>query len=244
MATELTIKMQAFEGPLDLLLHLIKELKIDVYDIPMTELTTQYLAYIHSMRELQLDVASEYLVMAATLLEIKSRMLIPRPQEVDEEEVVEEYEDPRQNLVEQLLEYERFKASAKVLAEKSQERSLYFAKEVSDLSNLQEGARLKDGEFTSQDLWNALKKMMVKAQAKQPLQANIYHELYTVEELMDTIVHKLEVNQQRMPMSECFPDMNRHAIVTTFLAMLQLVRSQSITFEQSEVYDDIIIVKI
>lgn len=102
---EYKVKIGAFEGPLDLLLHLIHQLEIDIYDIPVAEITEQYLDYIHTMKELELDVASEYLVMAATLLAIKSKMLLPKqePDEPDEDYTVEE--DPREQLVERLLEY-------------------------------------------------------------------------------------------------------------------------------------------
>ncbi len=97
----LTLRIGEFEGPMDLLLHLIKEMKIDIYNIPMVELTHQYLSYIHSMQEMELEVASEYLLMAATLLEIKARMLLPKPKvEIDEVEVEE---DPRYYLVEILI---------------------------------------------------------------------------------------------------------------------------------------------
>lgn len=110
---EYQVKIEAFEGPLDLLLHLINRLEIDIYDIPVAKITEQYLLYVHTMRELELDVASEYLVMAATLLSIKSRMLLPKQEEeLFDEEFLEEEEDPREELIEKLIEYRKYKSAA------------------------------------------------------------------------------------------------------------------------------------
>src|SRR5690606_37814039 len=122
----MNIKTVGFEGPLDLLLHLIKTLEIDIYDIPMHEITDQYLLYIHTMQELELDVASEYLVMAAELLGIKSKILLPRHEpEDDQMEYEEAYEeDPREELVARLIEYRKYKEASLELKEKEKERSL------------------------------------------------------------------------------------------------------------------------
>ena len=111
---EYNVKIDAFEGPLDLLLHLINRLEIDIYDIPMAAITEQYLIYIHTMKELELDIASEYLVMAATLLAIKSKMLLPKHEEELEEDFEYE-EDPRDDLVEKLIEYRKYKEAAQEL---------------------------------------------------------------------------------------------------------------------------------
>jgi len=190
---DLTIKVAEYEGPMDVLLHLIREMKIDIYDIPMNELTKQYLNFIHSMKTLELEVAAEYLVMASTLLEIKARMLLPKPklEELDEdgEPIVE---DPRDQLVQQLLEYQQIKENAKKLEELSFLRGLHFGKEASDLSSMQE------------------------------------------------IIH---TDKKQVPFEECFPAFNRHAITTTFLAMLQLVREHRVRFIQSSPYEDILIEK-
>lgn len=238
----LTVKVATFEGPLDMLLHLIKELKIDIYDIPMVELTHQYLAFIHSMQEMELEIASEYLVMAATLLEIKARMLLPKPKVEDFEEDAFVEEDPREDLVNQLVEYKQIQENAKKLEEMSIERSMHYGKEATDLSNLQEMIPLQEGQVTTQDLWNALKKIAQRNIAKMPLKANIQHEVHSVEEIMDSILHKMEGQEEkRLRFEECFPEMNRHAIVTTFLAMLQLVREHKVRFIQHVPYEDIYI---
>ena len=198
-----------------------------------------------TMKTLELEVAAEYLVMASTLLEIKARMLLPKPklEELDEdgEPIVE---DPRDQLVQQLLEYQQIKENAKKLEELSFLRGLHFGKEASDLSSMQEIIPLKEGEVTTQDLWNALKKLARKNIAKMPLKANIQHETHTVEELMDSIISKIEhTDKKQVPFEECFPAFNRHAITTTFLAMLQLVREHRVRFIQSSPYEDILIEK-
>lgn len=130
MTEQLTLVLTDFEGPLDLLLHLIKQTKIDIYDIPIAEITAQYLDYLHQMQVLKLDVAGDYLVMAATLMKIKSKLLLPKAPELIEEET-EEYVDPRQELVDQLLAYQAFQKVATVLQERELERQQLFAKPAS-----------------------------------------------------------------------------------------------------------------
>jgi segregation and condensation protein A len=119
----INIKLDVFEGPLDLLLHLIKKAEVDIYNIPIAEITEQYLEYLKAMEELDLEIASEFIVMAATLLEIKSKMLLPKPK-INEEEAADQ--DPRIELVEKLVEYKKFKEFANFLREITQDYELYF----------------------------------------------------------------------------------------------------------------------
>ncbi|MGO2108479.1 MAG: segregation and condensation protein A, partial [Staphylococcus equorum] len=126
------VKLDAFNGPLDLLLHLIQKIEIDIYDIPMKSLTEQYMQYIHAMNQLEINVASEYLVMASELLMIKSKMLLPQSEEVDELE-----EDPREDLVGRLIEYQNYKEYTEILNEKKSERAFYFSKHPTDLTHLE-----------------------------------------------------------------------------------------------------------
>ena len=151
---ELNVKLDIFEGPLDLLLHLIKTMEIDIYDISIAEITEQYMSYIHTMRKLDLEIAGEFIVMAATLMSIKSKMLLP--QEIVELDEDSEYEaiDPREALVQQLLDYKKFKYVATVLKELETERGDYFTKEVTDLSMYeQESKPLEPNEITTIDLF-------------------------------------------------------------------------------------------
>lgn len=135
-SNELKLELDAFQGPFDLLLHLIKQMKVDINDIPMSEITSQYLAYLHSMKEFQLDIAGDYLVMAATLLEIKSRLLLPIEPEPDLEGDYEP-EDPRQVLVQQLLLYQQFQDVATALEIKQVERAELYTRPSEDLSGMQ-----------------------------------------------------------------------------------------------------------
>ena len=151
------VSLEIFEGPLDLLLHLIRENEIDIYDIPIAKVTEQYLEYLSLMEALDLDVASEWLVMAATLLEIKSRMLLPedKDQEVDEDEKI----DPRLELVERLIEYEKFKGAAEVFREREAQRSRMFVRGATHLDfDLKPTFDLDD--ITAVDLLGALQRML------------------------------------------------------------------------------------
>ncbi len=160
---EYNVKTEAFEGPLDLLLHLINRLEVDIYDIPMSQITEQYLHFVHAMQELELDVASEYLVMAATLLAIKSKMLLPKHEEELEEDVEMLEEDPRDELVEKLIEYRKYKEAAQELKQKEEERVLMYTKPPSDLS-----------QFTERDMEQSL----------QTLDVNIYDMLGAFHKLL------------------------------------------------------------
>ncbi|MFZ1353667.1 MAG: segregation/condensation protein A, partial [Enterococcus aquimarinus] len=158
---EIQIKLDVFEGPLDLLLHLIQKLEIDIYDIPIAAVTDQYMKYIRAMKAFELGVAGEYLVMAATLMAIKSQTLLPTmTSDYDFEEDYEQ-EDPRETLVTQLLEYRKFKYAAECLAEKAEERSQYFTKEPMNVVAFksEEQLILKANQLTTIDLFLAFHQM-------------------------------------------------------------------------------------
>ena len=131
------VKLDAFNGPLDLLLHLINEFEIDIYDIPMRELTEQYMQYVHAMKQLEINIASEYLLMASELLMIKSKMLLP---DTPQEDLLEE--DPRDELVEKLIEYQNYKAYSEMLNEQRELRAHYYTKAPTDLSHYEQSERM------------------------------------------------------------------------------------------------------
>lgn len=133
---EIKIKLAVFEDSLDLLLHLIQKLELDIYDIPIADVTEQYMEYIHTMKTLELEVAGEYLVMAASLMAIKSQMLLPKQELEPIDDAYEE--DPREALVAQLLEYRKYKYAAEQLSEKAEERSQYYTKEPMDIEDYRE----------------------------------------------------------------------------------------------------------
>lgn len=238
----LTIYLESFEGPLDLLLHLIKDLKVDIFDIPMADLTQQYLNFLHTMKELKLDIAGEYLLMAATLLEIKSRMLLPKKEVEVDDDSFEFEEDPRDELVNQLLEYKQMQEAAKVLKEMQTERGQFYTKSITNLESHQQSVPLVPGEVSTEDLLHALQKMQQKLLLKQPLSTRVKHEEITIEATMDVILKRLTEKGKpgfRIAFTDFFEISERPQIVNTFLAMLELVRERKIFFTQTELYGEI-----
>lgn len=214
-----SIKIPAFEGPLDLLLHLIKENKVDIYDIPIAVITGQYLQYLEMMEELNLDVAGDFLVMAATLIHIKSRMLLP----VDEEAPGEE-EDPRLELIQRLLEYQTFKDASLGLREKEEEWMNIFHREpVKDEEAEAESAEPELYLFDVNlfDLLGAFKKILDTA---PPEAVRITREALTVKDKISHIMEMLEHNDT-VRFEDLFKeDGSRIQIVVTFVALLELMR--------------------
>lgn len=208
-----SVKIPVFEGPLDLLLHLIKENKIDIYDIPIALITKQYLDYLDMMRELNLDVASEFLIMAATLIYIKSRMLLPKN---ETGEIIEE--DPRIELVERLLEYQAMKEASYGLKEREEEWSGVLTR-PSIIDNEPEELYLFDINIF--DLLTAFKRLLDRLPPEtQPITA----ETLTVK---DRIAYILDVLEERdsVTFEDLFNDMKtRDMLIVTFLALLELIR--------------------
>lgn len=241
----LTIKLESFEGPLDLLLHLIKELKVDILDIPMAEITEQYFQYLHAMQELRLDIAGDYLLMAATLVEIKSRMLLPKKTIEIEEDFYDEGNDPREELIQQLLEYKRIQEAAKILKEMQEERGEYYTKLPADLEHYRQSIPLEAGEVSRDDLMQALQKMYQRMQKKKPLHARMNHEEVSVERTMNHILGRFEKHANKinlqLPFTSFFDIPSKTAIVNTFLAMLELVKERKIVFKQDHTYGEILL---
>lgn len=235
------VKIEAFEGPLDLLLHLINRLEIDIYDIPMAEISEQYLLYIHTMSELKLDDASEYLVMAATLLAIKSKMLLPKHEEETDDEVFFEEDDPREELVERLIEYKKYKEAAFTLKEKERERGEIFMKPPSDLSAYAEPANQADTDLgvTIFDMLGAYHKLMRRKKLKKPLVTKISQQEISIEGRMDEILADLSKSYTKVPFFSFFPTEDRQYIVVTFLAMLELMKRKEILVDQDGNFSDI-----
>lgn len=237
------MKLDGFEGPLDLLLHLINRFEIDIYDIPMAEITEQYLLYIRTMQELELDVASEYLVMAATLLAIKSKMLLPQHEEMNEEleDVVEE--DPREELVERLIEYKKYKEAAKELKERERERGQIFTKPPSDLSDYSQEIEAcgADLQVTVYDMLGAFHKLLRRKKLQKPLSTKIAREEISIEQRMDEIREKIISSNRAFYFEELFPSHEREHIVVTFLAILELMKRNEILVEQQTNFAEIVI---
>jgi segregation and condensation protein A len=221
----LEVFLETFEGPLDLLLYLIRKHNLDILDIPMARLTRQYMEYVEAMSATQLDLAAEYLLMAAWLTEIKSRMLLPRPQEAIEDE-----EDPRAELTRRLLEYEQMKLAARRLDEHPQAWRDFSLVEVWVDKVVQE--RLPD--VTMDDLTEAWKALLAKAKVSQ--HHRITREELSVREHMTRVLRQLQ-DRDFVPFEELFsPQRGVPELVVTFLAVLELVKEKLALVSQQEAY--------
>jgi segregation and condensation protein A len=212
-----SIKLPAFEGPLDLLLHLIRENKIDIYDIPIALITHQYLEYIEMMKELNLDIAGEFLLMAATLVHIKSRMLLPV-----EEVTGEEPEDPRFELVQRLIEYKAFKDASLAFKELEDEWGNVFHREPVDESpEGEEAGELDLFDLSLFDLLGAFRKLLDKA---PPEMMGITRETLTIKDRITFIMEKIE-NRDTVKFEDLFEEnRTRTYLIVTFIALLEILR--------------------
>lgn len=232
---EYKIKTGSFEGPMDLLLFLIKKNKVDIYDIPIAEITEQYLDYIAKMQEFNLEVASEFLVLAATLLLIKSRMMLPKQLAADSDS--EEEEDPRQELVERILEYRRYKEVSSRLDEMAEKEKLFFTREPMELPV----QKLPPDNLSLDKLVEAFKLVMaVREELKIP-DAIVAHEEFDVDKQTVKIMELLIKADGRVLFDEIFETGSRQELIVTFLALLELIRRKSVIAAQSGMYGDIYI---
>ena len=225
----LEVFLEAFEGPLDLLLYLIRRQNLDILDIPIAEITRQYVEYIELMSEIQFELAGEYLVMAATLAEIKSRMLLPRPEEMEDEE-----EDPRAELVRRLQEYERFKVvSDEINALERLERDVVQVK--AEVLERKVVTRLPD--LTLKELMLSFKDVI--ARSEQFANLHFEREPLSVRERMSEILVKLESKAFADFMDLFDPKEGRMGVTVSFLAILELLREALIEVVQQDPYDPI-----
>ena len=213
------VKLDSFEGPLDLLIHLIKRNEVNIYDIPIALITDQYLQYLTLMQELNLDVAGEFIVMAATLIHIKSRLLIPRPTA----DIVgeEDEEDPREALVRRLLEHQKFKAAAGLLHEREQWRSAQWQRPDERIAEIAEGyePELEVDLFTLISAFQA-----VVERAKHRPKVLLPPEQMSVEMRIDQLLERLS-ETQACGFDELFADaQDRGGLIVTFLALLEMIR--------------------
>ena len=229
------IKLEIFEGPLDLLLYLVKKDHLNIYDIPIAKVTEQYLQYINLMQLLDLNVAGEFLVIAADLMRIKSKMLLP----VDETAAEEEQEDPRAELIKRLLEYERFKQIAETLREKETSQKEVFKRPKVEIEMEKGSTEPREAYFEASifDLINAF------SRALKDVPKEVFYEVikdeFTIEEKIHDLLHLLLVKQS-MKLSEMFAKAkNKLEIIVTFLAILELIRMKEIVACQTSLFDDI-----
>jgi segregation and condensation protein A len=225
-----TVKLERFEGPLDLLLHLIKRDEIDIYDIPIAHITEQYLAYIELMRALDLDVAGEFLVMAATLMRIKAKMLLPLPQGEEEEEG-----DPREELVQRLVEYRQFKEAASTLKVREDERRQLFERGM--VPGEDEAGPLPLAPATLFDLLDALNRVL--ARVPEPTIYEVRAQVYEVDDKMD-LIRRVVGDGTRVSFFELLSRCHvRAEMIVTFIALLELIKIGVIMAVQPERFGDI-----
>ncbi|ANU51198.1 segregation and condensation protein A [Limosilactobacillus reuteri] len=232
------IKVHDFEGPLDLLLHLIKQSEMDIYDIQISQITSQYLDYLHQMQSHQLEVAGEYFVMAATLMDIKSQMLLPSPPVLDDELEVEEI-DPRQELVEQLLEYQRYKKAADRLKDKENLRQQEYTRPAMQVPREMVKSHVEPG-IKLTDLQQAFAAVLRRQQLATPLVETVAAEKVSVGQQMKHVIEIIHDGPVRF--EDLFEDLyTRDGLVTTFLAILELAKHQAITINQGGLFEPIIL---
>lgn len=234
--SEYKVQFEVFEGPLDLLLHLIKKEEVDIYEVNLTKLATQFVEYIETMRLLDLDIAGEFLVMAATLMYIKSRELLPKEQQVQAEED-DDGEDPRWELIRQLVEYKKFKDAAARLQELELRQEKIYPRLPVKLEFEREPAAT--GQAASVfDLIHAVNQILQRFSEKENLR-EIFEDKWTVSEKIEELRQRL-LHTPRLRFSELFASStSRTEVVVTFLAMLELIRLKVLTAVQSESFGDI-----
>lgn len=230
------IKIDAFEGPLDLLLHLIKEKNVDIYDISIEEITKSYLDYINKMEELNINVASSYLVMAAELMEIKSKSLLPK---VENEEENDEEEVSRENLINKLVEYKKYKEMTEVFKELEINRNNIYIKPPENINNYVNN-EIYNEEIEIYKLVEAMKNFLNRKELEKPLKTKITNKEYSVKERKNSIKNILK-NKKRLEFTELFDEYNKSYIAVTFLSVLELAKEHELKISQDKNFDNIFI---
>ena len=232
---ELDLKINEFEGPLDLLLHLIKENKMDIFDIKIEEITEQYLSYIRKQESMNLEIDSEYLVLASELIEIKSKLLLPHEKEVlDEEE-----SDPREELMNRLLEYQTYKEITKTLKEKELIRKEIYTKAPSSLKEFVDSDTDIKMDITLDDLVDAFQKFLERKKESKPLATKVTENEITVSSRRSDIKMLLSKGK-KVSFFKLFPVYTKEYVVATFLAVLEMVKNKEIIITQNDTFDDIV----
>lgn len=235
MESEYKVKLEIFEGPLDLLLFLIKRDEIDIYDISLERITRQYLEYLQAFKELNIDLAGEFVVMAANLIYLKSRSLLPVDQQPPEEDAEED--DPRWELIRQLIEYKKFKEAAAQLHVRELEQERMFTRDGGSVAALAE-APLRLGEVGIFQLINAFQNVIKRVEAREDLR-EIFGDHFSVSDKIDVILRRV-AEGGRVRFSALFGEIvSRVEIVVTFLALLELIRLKQIRAIQSDQFGEI-----
>lgn len=232
---DLTVELPNFEGPLDLLLHLIQSQKIDIYDIPIAQITSKYLEYLGQMQKLNLQIAGEYFVMSSTLLRIKSQYLLPQNDFVDE---IEPEEDPRDELVQQLIQYSVFKKISAYFKERNEEVPITVSKEAS-VSKSVKVQPLPKGQITSDELATTFSMVLQRLKMRKPNTASIQAAETPINDMIDFLHRRLE-QKKKVSFFSCADRMQSISdVIGLFLAMLELSRKHEIYIMQAHEFGDL-----
>ena len=224
-----------FEGPLDLLLHLIKKSKMEIFDIEISEITKEYLNYIKEMTDMNLDIASEYLVMAAELIEMKSRKLLPNKKDEEEKE---EDENPEEELKRRLIEYKKYKESTEVFRNLEENRANYYTKAPESLKQYSSEKLENDGSVGIFDLLDAFQKLLERQEYNKPKNTKIARKELSVKERVVKIRDILKVHK-KINFIELFDDFSKPYVVVTFLSVLEMTKNREINIKQDNNFSDI-----
>lgn len=224
-----------FEGPLDLLLHLIKKSKMEIFDIEISEITKEYLNYIKEMTDMNLDIASEYLVMAAELIEMKSRKLLPNKKDEEEKE---EDENPEEELKRKLIEYKKYKESTEVFRNLEENRANYYTKAPESLKQYSSEKLENDGSVGIFDLLDAFQKLLERQEYNKPKNTKITRKELSVKERVAKIRDILKVHK-KINFIELFDNFSKPYVVVTFLSVLEMAKNREINIKQDNNFSDI-----
>ena len=233
------IDIQNFHGPLDLLLHLVRSTEMDIYEIDTSVIIEEYLSYIKKLQDLNIDIASEFLVMAATLVHLKSKMLIGSTEE--ETNDTEEYEiNSEEELKQRILEYEKYKNMTEVFKELEEKRGDFFTKEPVSLKEYSDKGIINDGSITIDDLVNALLVYQERLNEKKPIQTKITRKELSVEERMTSIKKRLKKGE-KVNFVDLFEEVTKEYLIVTFLAILQMNKNDEINIYQEKNFGNIFV---
>ena len=225
-------KLEQFEGPLDLLLHLVKKSNVDIYNINLENIANQYLEYIKNIDNL--NVASEYLVMAAELIEYKSRCLLPK-YEVEEDNYEEDY---KKDLIERLIEYKNYKEVTENFKKLEYLRKEIFTKSPERISNITDKKIINKDNLTIDDLIKAFNEFLLRKESEKPLNTTITSKEYFIKEVVISIRKRL-IEKNEIKFFELFEEYNKQSIIVTFLAILEMSKKKEICIKQNKNFEDI-----
>ncbi|SEN41314.1 condensin subunit ScpA [Amphibacillus marinus] len=240
MIESYNVRVDGFEGPLDLLLHLVNRYEIDIYNIPVSTITAQYLQYIHTMQQLELNMASEYLVMAATLLAIKSAMLLPN-QELDEDTDYDE-NDPRDELIARLIEYRKYKEAATELKDREgEEKNSYTRAPEKIAAEQKDSIQPIAGSGSIYDMLAAMQNVFNRKKWNRPMETTIERVEIPIKQRMEQVLLIVEQSDKGVAFDDLFPYPSKTHIVVTFMAMLELMKERLVYCQQDRTFDRLVL---